>query len=92
MVGVTCAINTGNEHQPPLPCVGIGAIHKQRIMSTSRRDAYLEPTSVVAVVIYSLLLAIGTSCARHGFPKMLHRATSHIFGSDGRPSATCVGR
>jgi hypothetical protein len=41
-----------------------------------------------------LLTAAGerTSCARHGFPKIHHRATSHIFDSDRGPNATCVGR
>ena len=37
----------------------LGTFHNRRRMSTSRRDACLEPTSVVAVFIYSPLLAAG---------------------------------
>jgi hypothetical protein len=38
-------------------------------MSTGRRDANMEPTSVVAVVIYSLLLACALVAHGLGFPK-----------------------
>jgi hypothetical protein len=49
-------------------------------MSTDRRDAYLEPASVVAAVIYSLLLASGLVAHGMGFPKSSTepRATSSI--------------
>jgi hypothetical protein len=41
-----------------------------------------------------LLAAAGerTGCARPRFPKVLHRATSHIFDSDRGPNATRAGR
>jgi hypothetical protein len=38
-------------------------------MSTRRRDAHMEPTSVVAVVIYSLLLACGLVAHGLDFPR-----------------------
>jgi BarA-like signal transduction histidine kinase len=49
-------------------------------MLTSRRDAYLEPTSVVAALIYSLLLASGLVAQVMGFPTFSRepRATSLI--------------
>jgi hypothetical protein len=49
-------------------------------MSTGRRDAYLEPTSVIAAVIYSLLLASGLVAHAMGFPTFATapRATSLI--------------
>jgi hypothetical protein len=47
-------------------------------MSTRRRDVHLEPTSVLAVVIYSLVLASGLVAHSMGFPKFSTepRATS----------------
>jgi hypothetical protein len=67
-------------------------IHKQRIY-VDQSPRRLSGTNVRSCSGY-LLTAAGdrTSCAWHGFPKILHRATSHIFDSDRHPSATCVGR
>jgi hypothetical protein len=57
-----------------------GTFTNSGFMSTNRRDAYLEPTSVVAVVIYSLLLASGLVAHGMGFPRFSTepRATSSI--------------
>jgi hypothetical protein len=49
-------------------------------MSTRRRDAHMEPMSLIAVVTYSLLLASGLVALGMGFPRFTTepRATSLI--------------
>jgi hypothetical protein len=70
-------------------------------MSTNPRNAYLERSSVVAVLIYSLLLASGLIAQVMDFPKFSKepRATSLITNlpdapelRDAQPSTTAKSR
>ena len=70
----------------------LGCNHNKWIlMSTRRRDAHMEPTSVVAVVIYSSLLACGLVAHGLGFPRFATEPQSTSFTAIEVPASLASG-